>query len=46
MLCISQQTLQILHEDFCRGHNIMDRLYRDYERGDALDPLMYLAVRG
>ena len=37
-LSISRRTLQILHEEFCRGHNIVDRLYRDYQRGDVLDP--------
>jgi poly(A) polymerase len=36
-LSISRQTLQILHEEFCRGHNIVDRLYRDYQRGGVLD---------
>ncbi|KAL3804232.1 hypothetical protein ACHAW5_011152 [Stephanodiscus triporus] len=34
-LSISRQTLQILHEEFCRGHSIVDGLYRDYQRGDV-----------
>jgi len=36
-LSISRQTLQILHEEFCRGHAIVDKLYKDYQRGDVLD---------
>lgn len=36
-LSVSRQTLQILHEEFCRGHNIVDKLYKDYQRGDVLD---------
>lgn len=36
-LSISRQTLQILHEEFCRGHNIVDGLYRDYQKGGILD---------
>jgi poly(A) polymerase len=36
-LSISRQTLQILHEEFCRGHAIVDKLYRYYQRGDVLD---------
>ena len=36
-LSVSRQTLQILHEEFCRGHSIVDKLYKDYGRG-AVDP--------
>ena len=36
-LSVSRQTLQILHEEFCRGHNIVDKLYKDYQKGDVLD---------
>ncbi|EJK66507.1 hypothetical protein THAOC_12570 [Thalassiosira oceanica] len=32
-LSVSRQTLQILHEEFCRGHGIVDKLYKDYQRG-------------
>ena len=35
-LSVSRQTLQILHEEFCRGHGIVDKLYKDYQRG-AID---------
>lgn len=34
-LSVSRQTLQILHEEFCRGHIIVDRLYKDFQRGDG-----------
>ena len=36
-LSVSRQTLQIMHEEFCRGHNIVDKLYKDYQKGDVLD---------
>ncbi|KAL7535406.1 hypothetical protein ACHAWF_005157 [Thalassiosira exigua] len=36
-LSVSRQTLQILHEEFCRGHIIVDRLYKDFQRGGTLD---------
>eukprot|EP00580_Thalassiosira_gravida_P004157 CAMPEP_0201604116 /NCGR_PEP_ID=MMETSP0492-20130828/4353_1 /ASSEMBLY_ACC=CAM_ASM_000837 /TAXON_ID=420259 /ORGANISM="Thalassiosira gravida, Strain GMp14c1" /LENGTH=568 /DNA_ID=CAMNT_0048068069 /DNA_START=170 /DNA_END=1876 /DNA_ORIENTATION=+ len=36
-LSVSRQTLQILHEEFCRGHIIVDKLYKDFQRGDVLD---------
>lgn len=35
-LSVSRQTLQILHEEFCRGHNVVDKLYKDFQKG-ALD---------
>ena len=37
---VSRQTLQILHEEFCRGHSIVDKLYKDHQRGDVLDKEM------
>lgn len=36
-LSVSRQTLQILQEEFNRGHNIVDKLYKDYQRGNVLD---------
>lgn len=36
-LSLSRQTLQIMHEEFCRGHNIVDKLYKDYQKGGVLD---------
>lgn len=33
-LAVSRQTLQIMHEEFCRGHEIVDRLWKDHQ----LDP--------
>ena len=33
-LAVSRQTLQILHEEFCRGHEIVDALWRQHQ----LDP--------
>ncbi|KAL7490112.1 hypothetical protein ACHAW6_015874 [Cyclotella cf. meneghiniana] len=33
-LSVSRQTLQILHEEFCRGHNVVDKLYKDFVKGD------------
>jgi len=36
-LSVSRQTLQILQEEFGRGHSIVDKLYKDYQRGDVLD---------
>lgn len=35
-LSVSRQTLQILHEEFCRGHDIMEALWQDHKKG-ALD---------
>ena len=31
-LGVSRQTLQILHEEFCRGHKILDELWREHQR--------------
>ena len=36
-LSVSRQTLQIMHEEFCRGHIIVDKLYKDFQKGDVLD---------
>ena len=36
-LSVSRQTLQILHEEFCRGHTIVDTLFKDFGKGDVLD---------
>jgi poly(A) polymerase len=36
-LSVSRQTLQILHEEFCRGHNVVDKLYKDFSKGDVFD---------
>lgn len=33
-LAVSRQTLQIMHEEFCRGHEIVDKLWKDHQ----LDP--------
>jgi poly(A) polymerase len=30
-LAVSRQTLQIMHEEFCRGHDIVDRLWKQYQ---------------
>eukprot|EP00957_Ditylum_brightwellii_P143756 10953203-Ditylum_brightwellii.AAC.1 len=32
-LSVSRQTLQILHEEFCRGHDIVDRLWKEHVKG-------------
>ena len=31
-LSVSRQTLQILHEEFCRGHAILDRLWKEHQQ--------------
>lgn len=36
-LSVSRQTLQILHEEFCRGHAIVDRLFKDFKNNHADD---------
>eukprot|EP00978_Attheya_sp_CCMP212_P020252 scaffold57700_cov37-Attheya_sp.AAC.3 len=40
-LSVSRQTLQILHEEFCRGHTIVDKLWKDHQKkqqsGAAID---------
>jgi poly(A) polymerase len=30
-MSISRQTLQIMHEEFCRGHEIVDRLWKEHQ---------------
>ena len=32
-LSVSRQTLQILHEEFCRGYDIMDKLWKEHQKG-------------
>ena len=32
-LSVSRQTLQILHEEFCRGHAILDKLWKQHQQG-------------
>ena len=43
MANVSRQTLQIMHEEFCRGHEIVDRLWKQHQqhqkKKDAADPL-------
>mmetsp|Transcript_30566 Transcript_30566/g.64673 ORF Transcript_30566/g.64673 Transcript_30566/m.64673 type:complete len:841 (+) Transcript_30566:31-2553(+) len=36
-LSVSRQTLQIMQEEFSRAHIIVDKLYKDYLKGDVLD---------
>jgi len=36
-LSVSRQTLQILIEEFCRGHDILERLWKDHQK----DPQRY-----
>jgi poly(A) polymerase len=43
-LSVSRQTLQILHEEFCRGHMILDKLWKEHQKsplqsGDAFNEL-------
>lgn len=35
-LSVSRQTLQILHEEFCRGYEIMDRIWKQHQRGELV----------
>ena len=37
-LSVSRQTLQILHEEFCRAHEIVDRLWKDHQRCGGVYP--------
>ena len=37
-MSMSRQTLQIMHEEFCRGHEIVDRLWKQHQ-DDASSPL-------
>ncbi len=44
MANVSRQTLQIMHEEFCRGHEIVDRLWKQHQKKknageDDADPL-------
>ena len=36
-LAVSRQTLQILHEEFCRGHEILDTLWRQHQTDPKVD---------
>lgn len=36
-LAVSRQTLQILHEEFCRGHEILDTLWRLHQADPKVD---------
>ena len=36
-LAVSRQTLQILHEEFCRGHDIVDTLWRQHQADPKMD---------
>lgn len=36
-LSVSRQTLQIMHEEFCRGHEILDQLWKQHQADDALE---------
>mmetsp|Transcript_17743 Transcript_17743/g.21691 ORF Transcript_17743/g.21691 Transcript_17743/m.21691 type:complete len:850 (-) Transcript_17743:183-2732(-) len=31
-LSVSRQTLQILHEEICRGHDILDRMWKEHQK--------------
>ena len=45
MANVSRQTLQIMHEEFCRGHEIVDRLWKKHQKNkknpsdEEADPL-------
>jgi poly(A) polymerase len=34
-LATSRQTLQILHEEFCRGHAMVDQLWKQHQKGET-----------
>jgi len=36
-LSVSRQTLQIMHEEFCRGHEVMDRLWKQHQEDTTRD---------
>jgi poly(A) polymerase len=36
-LSVSRQTLQIMHEEFCRGHEILDRLWKQHQADDSTE---------
>jgi poly(A) polymerase len=33
-LAVSRQTLQIMHEEFCRGHEILDRIWKEHQANE------------
>lgn len=35
MANVSRQTLQIMHEEFCRGHEIVDRLWKQHQKKNS-----------
>lgn len=37
-LSVSRQTLQIMHEEFCRGHEIVTRLWKEHEQHHKTNP--------
>jgi poly(A) polymerase len=37
---VSRQTLQIMHEEFCRGHEIVDKLWKQHQSNPS-DPLVW-----
>jgi poly(A) polymerase len=34
-LAVSRQTLQIMHEEFCRGHEILDRIWKIHQANET-----------
>ena len=49
MANVSRQTLQIMHEEFCRGHEIVDRLWKQHQKKkiageDDADPLDWVEL--
>jgi len=37
-LSVSRQTLQIMHEEFCRGHDIVSKLWKEHEQHFQANP--------
>ena len=37
-LSVSRQTLQIMHEEFCRGHDIVTKLWKEHEQHYKTNP--------
>ena len=36
-LAVSRQTLQIMHEEFCRGHEIVDSLWKEHQSDQSVE---------
>lgn len=36
-LAVSRQTLQIMHEEFCRGHDILDKLWKQHQSDESAE---------